>query len=658
MATLLFKRGSSAAPTSKVEISVIARNLKDRDTFSKSDPMCVLFMKSIGSNNFLEVGRTEMIKDCLNPEFVKKFNVDYFFEELQKLKFELGLSTNAGTIIVRAEELANCKELISLKLSGTKLDKKDTFGKSDPFLVISRVNTDDRTIKFDCYDWDSDGSHDFIGAFQATVDDLQQPSKHFDLINPKKKAKKKGYRNSGVNGDASNPYCNGISGVLAAYQRTLHTVQLWGPTNFSPVINHVAKFAEVYQDGSHYFVLLILTDGVITDMPQTKQAVVRASSLPMSIIIVGVGNAEFDAMEELDADNQRLSANGQYAERDIVQFVPFREFVGGRYGNSIEMSKAYLAKEVLAEIPDQVTGFMKKRGINPRPPRTDSALDHSSLAGVKTEPASRNISNDGVLSNQTQQPHSGSSYGSNRAPPPGQQGGYGAPPPGQQGGYGAPPPGQQGGYGAPPPGQQGGYGASPSGQQGGYGASPSGQQGGYGASPPGQPGAYGAPPGQPGAYGAPQPGQQGGYGAPQPGQQGGYGAPPTGPEGGYGVPPPRQQSGYGTPPPGQQGGYSAPPTGQQGGYGVPTPGQQGSYGAPPMGQQGGYGAPPSGQQGGYGTPAAGQQGGYGALPPGQQGSYGAPPPVQQSSYGAPSPGQRGSYGAPPSGYQGHYNTHS
>ena len=33
------------------------------------------------------------------------------------------------------------------------------------------------------------------------------------------------------------------------------------------------------------------------------------------------------------------------------------------------MSQAYLAKEVLAEIPDQVTGYMKKRGYKPRPPQ-------------------------------------------------------------------------------------------------------------------------------------------------------------------------------------------------------------------------------------------------------------------------------------------------
>lgn len=41
----------------------------------------------------------------------------------------------------------------------------------------------------------------------------------------------------------------------------------------------------------------------------------------MSVIIVGVGNEDFSAMEQLDGDDKRLSHNGVYAERDIVQFV-------------------------------------------------------------------------------------------------------------------------------------------------------------------------------------------------------------------------------------------------------------------------------------------------------------------------------------------------
>ncbi len=47
-----------------------------------------------------------------------------------------------------------------------------------------------------------------------------------------------------LNGNPSNPYCLGVQGVIQAYQQALTTVELWGPTNFAPIIRHVANFAE------------------------------------------------------------------------------------------------------------------------------------------------------------------------------------------------------------------------------------------------------------------------------------------------------------------------------------------------------------------------------------------------------------------------------
>lgn len=62
-------------------------------------------------------------------------------------------------------------------------------------------------------------------------------------------------------------------------------------------------------------------------MDETRHAIVQASKLPMSIIIIGVGNADFAAMEFLDGDASVLRSNtGEEAVRDIVQFVPFRDF--------------------------------------------------------------------------------------------------------------------------------------------------------------------------------------------------------------------------------------------------------------------------------------------------------------------------------------------
>ena len=119
---------------------------------------------------------------------------------------------------------------------------------------------------------------------------------------------------------------------MEAYKNALKNVNLYGPTNFAPIIelvNDMAEAAQVDQLNQKYNILLIITDGIINDMQKTIDQIVRGSSqLPVSIIIVGVGNDDFDSMDILDADevplySQRYKKN---MEADIVQFVPFREF--------------------------------------------------------------------------------------------------------------------------------------------------------------------------------------------------------------------------------------------------------------------------------------------------------------------------------------------
>jgi copine 5/8/9 len=71
-------------------------------------------------------------------------------------------------------------------------------------------------------------------------------------------------------------------------------------------MNERCEVAEVSAYNQSYNILLIITDGVISDMPKTIDEIVRGSELPLSIVIVGVGDADFDSMETLDADTNPL----------------------------------------------------------------------------------------------------------------------------------------------------------------------------------------------------------------------------------------------------------------------------------------------------------------------------------------------------------------
>ncbi|XP_010789959.1 copine-4-like [Notothenia coriiceps] len=224
----------------KVELRMACRGISDRDALSKPDPCVVLKMQSHGQ--WFEVDRTEVIRSSSGPVFSKIFLVDYYFEEVQRLRFELhdissgnnglrdadflgamectlgqivsqrkltralykpGNTSGKSSITVTAEELSGNDDYVELCFSARKLDDKDFFSKSDPFLEIFRMNDDgteslvhrtetimnnlspvwksfkvslntlcsgdqDRELKCTVWDWDSNGKHDFIGEFQTT----------------------------------------------------------------------------------------------------------------------------------------------------------------------------------------------------------------------------------------------------------------------------------------------------------------------------------------------------------------------------------------------------------------------------------------------------------------------------------------------------------
>ena len=105
-----------------------------------------------------------------------------------------------------------------------------------------------------------------------------------------------------LNGNYDEPEIKGINEIMKAYHENLGKIQMSGPTFFSSVLDVFMDFATEGEDLKTYFLLLILTDGFIHDFSLTKKLIVQASKLPCSIIIVGIGDDEFDQMIDLDSD--------------------------------------------------------------------------------------------------------------------------------------------------------------------------------------------------------------------------------------------------------------------------------------------------------------------------------------------------------------------
>jgi copine 5/8/9 len=157
-----------------------------------------------------------------------------------------------------------------------------------------------------------------------------------------------------------NPEVDGVEGILQAYRSAMQEgIGLYGPTNFSPCLQTIMEFIRGRVHLTEYHIMLYITDGAITDFSETIENIVEASTLPLSIIIIGVGNADFSRMDDLDADDCPLrNRKGKVASRDIVQFVPMN-----KYTTDI----TYLHEDVLREVPRQLVSYMQQNGISVSP---------------------------------------------------------------------------------------------------------------------------------------------------------------------------------------------------------------------------------------------------------------------------------------------------
>ncbi|CAD8139277.1 unnamed protein product [Paramecium pentaurelia] len=154
----------------------------------------------------------------------------------------------------------------------------------------------------------------------------------------------------------------GLDEIVQCYKKSLPYLLFDGPAQLTPNLKNAMNMAYQYkenQGNQNYLILMILTDGQVSDMQVFIDDIIASSNLPLSIIIIGIGNGNFDNMSVLNNQfNQILDSKGNLLVRDLVQFVPF---------NQVKNDPVLLAKQVLAKLHNQIIQYMKLQNISPKP---------------------------------------------------------------------------------------------------------------------------------------------------------------------------------------------------------------------------------------------------------------------------------------------------
>ncbi|XP_071692312.1 protein BONZAI 1-like [Rutidosis leptorrhynchoides] len=384
------------------ELTFKCSDLDNKDFFSKSDPFLVISKHAV-SGATIPICRTEVLKNNLKPEWKPiNLNISQIGSKDSPLIIECFNFNSSGKhdLLGKVEKsLAELEQLYSSE-QGENLFLPVIVGKDHQTKVLKSqlfVEKYSESIHHTFLDYFFGGCEmNFMVAidFTASNGNPRLPdSLHYIDYSGRPNAYQKAIQDVGgvlqfydhdkqfpawgfgarpIDGPVSHCFnlngssgtvstVAGIQGIMTAYEQALSNVSLAGPTLFGPVITCAASIASqsVAANEHKYFVLLIITDGVITDLQETMDALVKASDLPLSILIVGVGGADFKEMEILDADKgEKLkSTTGRVASRDIVQFVPFRDVQGE------EMS---VVQSLLAELPSQFLTYMRNNGIQPK----------------------------------------------------------------------------------------------------------------------------------------------------------------------------------------------------------------------------------------------------------------------------------------------------
>ncbi|KAK4485612.1 hypothetical protein RD792_008255, partial [Penstemon davidsonii] len=395
LGTLTVRAEETVASKNAVEMTFRCSDLENKDLFSKSDPF-LRISRIAETGGFIPIYKTEVVNNNLNPAWKPVcLTMQQFASKDNPLVIECFDFDDSGRhqligklqkSVAELETLYQTKTGANFSFPGRRekvLKGKifvDGFVEKQLYTFLDYVSSGFELNFMVAVDFTAsngnptspDSLHyiDPLGRLNSYQQAIMEVGEVIQFYDSDRKFPAWGFGGRTPNGSISHCFnlngspsdfeVVGVEGIMSAYTSALHNVTLHGPTLFGQVINKAADIAShsVFAQQPKYYVLLIITDGVVSNLQETMDALVKASDLPLSILIVGVGNADFKQMEILDADyGRRLeSSTGKIATRDIVQFVPMREVHSGQIP---------VVQALLEELPSQFLTYVRSRDIKP-----------------------------------------------------------------------------------------------------------------------------------------------------------------------------------------------------------------------------------------------------------------------------------------------------
>jgi len=165
--------------------------------------------------------------------------------------------------------------------------------------------------------------------------------------------------------------CKGFLEVLLKYEDTVKTITMSGPTSLVPIIR---KAIEITTQTMTYNILVIIADGQVEkdQDEETRKIIIEASSYPLSIILVGVGDGPWERMFTYD---EKLPLR----KFDNFKFVDYFSCIQ----KSTKSPELVFALNALMEIPEQYATIKNLGLIKGNSLRTKKQSIHDDLKNMK-----------------------------------------------------------------------------------------------------------------------------------------------------------------------------------------------------------------------------------------------------------------------------------